>query len=145
MKSLLALVLLLAATGARAQFGVSFHQSNLPFVGLQYELLDGRLVPEMRLGVDNFIEDTSVEIIASYVVHRREDYGIYVGLGLRPPGIVIEGLVLPVGVRAYPFARQRVGLQVEAALLGLFAGDSPGESLGVLRGSAGIHVRLGRG
>ena len=136
--------LLRSSLSARAQFGVSFHQSNLPFIGLQYELLDRRLVPEVRIGVDNRLSGTSLEAVVTYAVHRREDYGVYVGLGARGPEGAFGGLLLPVGLRAYPFARQRVGFQVEAAILRLFGGAGFREETEVLRGSAGVHVRLGQ-
>lgn len=41
------------------QFGVSFYQSNLPFVGFSYEF-NNKLRPEVRLGTDNYFDATSV-------------------------------------------------------------------------------------
>jgi len=39
-----------------AQLNIGFHQSNLPFIGVGYELGDN-FYPELRVGTDQYIED----------------------------------------------------------------------------------------
>jgi hypothetical protein len=40
MRKWLTVIILLGANVGFGQFGISFHQSNLPFVGLNYEVKD---------------------------------------------------------------------------------------------------------
>ena len=54
MKQTIILLLVVFPSLAFGQFGISFHQSNLPFVGINYELKN-KLRPEIRLGTDNFL------------------------------------------------------------------------------------------
>jgi hypothetical protein len=116
---------------AKAQFGVSIHQSNLPFVGFNYELKE-RILPEFRLGVDNLAELLSVELTVSYIFKKDEWVNAYAGLGGRVNNF--NALVIPVGLNIYPFERKNFGFQMEAAsLLGNAA---------LIRGSWGIRYRF---
>lgn len=132
----LAAVAALSSGAAAAQLTVGYHYSNLPFVAIGYELLDGRLRPEARFGTDNLIESTTVEIVATYAFYRRADHEAYAGAGAR--FVFFEGVPLLLGVRAYPFASERFGVQLETA------GIVGGEDGALLRGSLGVQVRLGR-
>lgn len=60
MKRLLTLLAVIVPCVAFSQFGVNFHQSNLPFIGLNYEIIN-RLRPELRIGTDVFLEQGTVE------------------------------------------------------------------------------------
>lgn len=116
-----------------AQFGVGFHQSNLPFVGLSYEFL-GRLKPELRIGTDNTFSNISLEGVLIYDFLNTEDFEFYGGAGVRTNGFA--GLVIPVGVNLYPFTNKKMGFHIELAPI---IGDSD-----ILRGSWGIRYRFSR-
>jgi hypothetical protein len=116
---------------AFAQFGVNFHQTNIPFVGINYEVKD-RIRPEFRLGVDAYLEDLSVEFITTYDILNKEDYELYGGLGVR--GGDFTGLVLPVGLNVYPFSKKNFGFHIELAPI---IGEDD-----ILRGSWGIRYRF---
>ena len=70
---------LAALPEALAQFGVGYNQSNSPFIGIQYELSNQRIVPEFCGGVDNDLEDLSLELVAAYAFVVREEYKVYGG------------------------------------------------------------------
>ena len=114
-----------------AQVGVSFHQSNMPFVGVSYEI-NNRFLPEFRIGIDTFIEDTNLELALKYIFLRNELVNVYAGLGGRVGSY--EGLVVPLGLNIYPFEQKNFGFQMELApIIG---------EVGVLRGSWGIRYRF---
>lgn len=116
-----------------AQFGISFHQSNLPFAGFNYEFKN-RIRPEVRIGVDNYSEDLSLEGIVTYDFVEKEDYEFYAGLGVRTNG-AFTGVVIPVGINIYPLPVKQFGFHIEFAPL-IADGTS------VLRGSWGIRYRF---
>lgn len=62
MRRFIIVTLIILPSIAFGQFGISFHQSNLPFVGLNYEIKN-KLRPELRLGTDNYFEAMSVEAV----------------------------------------------------------------------------------
>ncbi|MCF2506319.1 hypothetical protein L0663_23190 [Dyadobacter sp. CY107] len=115
-----------------AQFGVSVHQSNLPFIGLNYELAD-RFVPELRLGIDTQLENMSVEAVATYQFINKQDVEVYVGLGGRANAIA--GLVAPIGAHFFPFPAKNFGFHIELAPI-----ISEGST--IVRGSWGIRYRF---
>lgn len=131
MKHLLSLLLVFFPCFLFAQFGVSFHQSNLPFVGLNYET-KSRLRPELRIGTDTYFEAISVEGIVSYDLINNDDYELYAGLGGRLNGFA--GLVIPVGLNIYPLPAKQIGVHIELAPI---IGDA-----NLLRGSWGIRYRF---
>ncbi len=67
-------------TIAFGQLGISFHQSNLPFIGFNYEIKN-KIRPELRVGTDNYFDAISVEGIITYDILKKEDYEFYAGLG----------------------------------------------------------------
>lgn len=115
-----------------AQFGVSVHQSNLPFVGLNYEIGE-RFVPELRLGVDTELRSMSVEAVATYQFVNKENHEVYVGLGGRAN--VFPGLVIPIGAHFFPFPAKNFGFHIELAPI-----ISDGST--IVRGSWGIRYRF---
>jgi hypothetical protein len=119
---------------ASAQFGVNFHQSNLPFVGVNYEIKN-KLRPELRIGTDNYFDATTLESVITYDMVDKDDYEIYAGIGGRV--INFEGLVIPIGVNVYPLSTKQFGFHIELAPL---IGESS-----VLRGTWGIRYQFGRG
>lgn len=114
-----------------SQIGVSYHQSNLPFVGVSYEI-NNRFIPELRIGTDNYFQNTSLELAVNYIFKRNETVNVYAGLGGRVG--FFEGLVVPVGLNIYPFENKNFGFQIELAPI--LSGSS------VLRGSGGIRYRF---
>ncbi|MEQ9300571.1 MAG: hypothetical protein RIF33_18510 [Cyclobacteriaceae bacterium] len=133
MKTILSLALFLAISHySSAQFGVSFHQSNLPFVGFNYQLGE-KWLPELRVGVDNFLSETSLELAVNYIVKETDDVQVYTGLGGRVQSF--DGLVIPVGLNIYPFEQKKLGCHIEMA--GLVAYDDV-----AIRGSWGIRYRF---
>ena len=114
-----------------AQLGVSFHQSNLPFVGISYEI-NNRFIPELRIGIDNYVEDMSLEFAVNYIFKRNELVNVYAGVGGRIG--IFEGLVVPVGLNIYPFEKKNFGFQIELAPIL--------SEVSILRGSGGIRYRF---
>lgn len=115
------------------QIGVSFHQSNLPFAGINYEIRN-KLRAELRIGTDNYFENTSVEGVLTYDFIKNEDYEFYAGLGIRSNGFT--GLVIPVGLNIYPLTTKQFGFHIELAPIV--------DESSILRGSWGIRYRFKR-
>ena len=132
LKSFLVVAALCFFSKSYGQLGVSYHQSNLPFVGINYEV-GTRFVPEVRLGTDSFTSDLSLEAVANYKILSQIDYDFYAGLGGRAGDY--EGLVIPVGLNFYPFEEKNFGFHIELASI-------IGES-NLVRGSWGIRYRFG--
>jgi hypothetical protein len=131
LKFFLVISLFFLSKNSFAQVGVSFHQSNMPFVGVSYEI-NNRFLPEFRIGIDTFIEDTNLELALNYIFLRNELVNVYAGLGGRVGSY--EGLVVPLGLNIYPFEQKNFGFQMELApIIG---------EVGVLRGSWGIRYRF---
>ena len=132
MKKLI-VIFLFISNATFAQFGVSAHQSELPFIGFNYEFIE-RIRPELRIGTDTYFEDISVEIECSYDILNKEDYEFYAGAGLRFN--LFDGVVIPVGLNIYPFASKNFGFQIELSPIFAFDDDA------LLRGSWGIRYRF---
>lgn len=130
-KFILVLSIFFISNNSFAQLGVSFHQSNLPFVGISYEIKN-RFSPEIRVGTDNYFHDTSLELAVNYIFKRNETVNVYAGLGGRIG--FLEGLVVPVGLNIYPFDTKNFGFQIELAPIV--------RESSVLRGSGGIRYRF---
>ena len=133
MKRLISILLVLGPATASAQFGVNYHQSDLPFFGFNYEIKD-RFRPELRLSTDSYLEDLVPELVVTYDILNKEDYEVYGGLGLRSEN-EYGGVVFPVGLNVYPFTAKKFGFHIELALLA--SEDDP-----ILRGSWGIRYRF---
>ena len=118
---------------AFSQIGVSFHQSNIPFVGVNYEFKN-RLRTEARFGVDNYFEKVSLEAVITFDISKKEDYELYSGVGGRVNSL--EGLVIPAGINIFPLSNKQFGFHLEAAAL---LGENS-----ILRGSWGIRYRFKR-
>lgn len=114
-----------------SQLNIGYHQSNLPFIAVGYDINE-RITPELRLGIDQFISDLSLEAVLNYKFLKKEDYDFYAGLGYRVNAF--EGLVAPVGLNFYPFNEKKFGFHIEAAPILLDAD--------ILRGSFGIRYRF---
>lgn len=130
-KSYIIFIFLFISTTSFAQFGASFNQSNLPFIGLSYEI-NNKLLPELRIGTDNYFEDTSLELAINYIFIRNETVNVYAGLGGRIR--ILEGIVVPIGLNIYPFENKRFGFQMELAPIL--------RESSLLRGSWGIRYRF---
>jgi len=128
------LLVFVLSTHAFAQLGLSFHQSNLPFAGVSYGIGE-RFLPELRLGTDNFFEDTSLELVVNYIFVKQESLQAYGGLGVRAQ--FFEGPLIPLGINVYPFEEKKFGFHMELAAL-----ISSEEGGGLLRGSWGIRYRF---
>jgi hypothetical protein len=131
MRKWLTVILFLGANVSFGQLGISFHQSNLPFVGVNYEIKD-RFIPEIRIGTDNYFENTSLEADLMYKILKKEDFDFYGGVGARINGFT--GVVIPVGLNIYPLTNKKFGFHIEAAPI-------IGEDF-LLRGSWGIRYRF---
>lgn len=122
-----------------AQFGVSYHQSDLPFVGLNYTINE-TIMPEFRLGTNNFFQNIAPELIVAYKFYTAENFNAYAGAGARFN--VFEGVVIPVGLNIYPFAERRFGFHMELAPIIFFEGGNILEDGALLRSSWGIRYRF---
>lgn len=129
----LSIIFVFLSNVAFAQFGVSVHQSELPFVGFNYEFSE-RLRPELRIGTDNYFENVSVEVIGTYDILNKEDYEFYAGAGVRFN--LLDGLVIPVGLNIFPFQSKSFGFHIELSPIISFDDSS------LLRGSWGIRYRF---
>jgi hypothetical protein len=116
-----------------AQMRIPFHQSNLLFAGISYEIKN-RLRPELRVGTDNYFDDLSIEGTVTYDPLEREEYEIYAGLGVRTNGFT--GLGIPVDLNVYPFPTNKLGFPIELAPI---ISDN-----GLLRDSWGIRYRFSK-
>lgn len=132
MKSLIITAMLLFPILGFSQLGVSFHQSNLPFFGVNYQF-KSKFRAELRLGVDNYIENTSVEAVVTYDFIKNEDYEFYGGLGLRGSN-ENGGAVIPFGLNVYPLNVKKFGFHIEIAPII--------EEDAILRGSWGIRYKF---
>jgi hypothetical protein len=132
MRKLFVLLCCLASGNLFAQFGVSFHHSNIPFVGFNYEIAD-RFLPELRLGMDTYLDNMSVEAVATYQFIDKNDVEVYAGLGGRANSN--PGLVAPIGLHVFPFSSKNFGFHMEVAPI--FSDDTP-----IVRGSWGIRYRF---
>ncbi len=134
MKKLLLLTsILLFSTAAFAQWTVSYHQSNLPFIGAAKQI-GNHWIPEFRLGTDNFVENLSVELVANYLIHDSDSKQFYIGVGGRAN--MFSGAVVPFGLNLFPFSRKDFGFHIEASPIVVFDGGV------LLRGSFGIRYRF---
>jgi len=133
MKHVVIILLIVFPSISFSQLGVSFHQSNLPFIGVNYQVTE-RLRPELRIGVDNFVDITAVEAVVTYDLLKNEDYELYAGLGGRVNNYA--GLVVPVGLNIYPLPYKQFGFHIEMAPIA-------GEDF-LLRGSWGIRFRFNK-
>ena len=131
MKRILMLLFIFSPSILFAQFGVSFHQSNLPFVGVNYEVKN-KLRPEIRVGTDNYFDALSIEGILTYDLSKKQEYDFYAGIGARVNGF--SGIVVPLGLNVYPLSTKQFGFHIELTPI---IGE---ESL--LRGSWGIRYRF---
>ena len=134
MRTFIFILLFVLPSIAFAQFGINFHQSNLPFVGLNYEIKN-RLRPELRIGTDNYFDETTIEAVVNYNIVKKEDYEVYAGIGGRL--IRFEGLVIPIGINVYPLSAKQFGFHIELAPI---IGEAS-----LLRGSWGIRYQFNRG
>jgi hypothetical protein len=131
MKRLIFIFYLIIPAMANGQIGVDFHFSNLPFFGINYEIID-RIRPELRIGTDTYFDDMSFEGVVTYDILNKTDYELYAGLGGRTNDFA--GLVIPLGLNFYPFEEKQFGFQIELAPI-------IGES-NILRGSLGIRYKF---
>lgn len=132
MKKCVVVIFWCMSTMTFAQVGVSYHQSNLPFLGVNYEFAE-KFLAEVRLGTDAYFEDVSVEGVFTYQFINKEDYEVYAGIGARIQNI--EGLVIPLGIQIFPFEQKKFGAHIELAPIF-------GESSNLIRGSWGIRYRF---
>ena len=134
-KLILLFGLLLGANKAFSQLTVDFHQSNLPFIGFNYEFND-KYGPALRFGIDNYIENLSLEGVFFYQFFDKENYEFYGGAGLRVNALA--GIVIPVGLNVFPFDKKNFGVHIEIAPI---ADLEHNEGL-LIRGSWGIRYRF---
>lgn len=132
-KIVLRLLFMLMPGTCFSQLIGSFHQSNLPFAAVGYEI-NGKLKPELRFGVDNYVDNISMEATVLYDIVNKEDVELYAGAGLYH--LSITAVSIPVGIAVYPFALKNFGFHMEVApLLG---------EQNILRGSWGIRYKLSK-
>ena len=54
-----------------SQTTITFHQSNLPFIGVNYQFGE-RFIPEFRVGTDSYFENMSAELAANYIFKKTD-------------------------------------------------------------------------
>ena len=127
--------LALSSTLCLGQFQAGYYQSGLPAVAVGYSI-KGIVTPEFRLGTDLTLNTLAPEL--NVLVHylRKEDYNLYLGLGVRPVSDFYPGIVIPVGMQIFPFEQKKCGFHFEASPVIGFESDN------ILRGSVGIRYRF---
>lgn len=138
MRKLFMILLLWSFTGTvYSQISLAYHQSELSFIEVAYEIND-RWVPSARIGTNLLFEDFVLELAGLYQFKEADVYEAYAGGGLRLGyGLSSDDnvfLVLPVGLNIFPFERKGFGFQMELAPM--FGGEA------ILRGSFGIRYRF---
>lgn len=116
------------------QFGVGYFQSNVPYVGFNYEINE-RIKPEIRIGTDRYFSDFTLEADVTYDILNKADYEFYAGLGYITN--YNEGFVIPLGLNIFPFEKKDFGFLIEVSPI---IGDDS-----ILRGSLGIRYRFTKG
>ncbi|MHA7130504.1 hypothetical protein [Algoriphagus namhaensis] len=130
-KTLFVLCFALISFAASAQWTVSYHQSNLPFAAVNYQI-GQRFVPEFRVGTDNFFTDLDVELVANVLIVKKESFQFYGGAGPRLGDF--SGIVVPFGMNIFPFSEKSFGFHMELApIIG---------EVDILRGSFGLRYRF---
>ncbi|GAA0877415.1 hypothetical protein GCM10009119_03830 [Algoriphagus jejuensis] len=120
---------------AYSQTTVAFHQSNLPFLGVNYQFGE-RFIPEFRIGTDSYFSDLSAELVANYIFKKSDRFEFYGGAGPRVGNF--SGVVVPVGLNIYPFDQKDFGFHIEGAPIIGFEDDS------IFRGSFGLRYRFSK-
>lgn len=90
----LGLVFIFLSFSSFSQTTITFHQSNLPFLGVNY-LFGERFIPEFRVGTDQYLDDISVELVANYIFKKTDRFEFYGGLGPRIGSF--SSVVIPLG------------------------------------------------
>ncbi|MEK6478465.1 hypothetical protein WJR50_13060 [Catalinimonas sp. 4WD22] len=137
--SLLVTILFFLQHTAFAQLGVSYHQSGLSFIGVQYNFSEAPIMAEFRLSTDNFLENATPELVGTYGFINKEQHQVYAGLGLRVNRL--EGVVIPLGLKVYPL-KDFAGLGLHMELAPIIYTEEDGGT--ILRGSWGFHYIFGR-
>lgn len=132
MRKIVIAIFALAPLFAFCQLGVSFHQSKLPFVGVNYGFKN-KLRTELRISTDVYLEDISAEGALTYDFIKKSDYEFYGGIGLRASSET-GGLAIPVGVNIYPLPFKQFGFHIELALIL--------QESSIIRGSWGIRYKF---
>lgn len=132
MKTSMVIFLLFASTTLYGQLGVSYHQSSLPFVGINYEIKE-RFMPELRISTDSWLYDVTIGGVLTYQIINKSDFEFYGGLGIRANsyGGFFE---FPIGLHIFPLTNKQFGFHIELAPLI--------ETDVILRGSWGIRYRF---
>lgn len=118
---------------AFSQTTISFHQSNLPFLGVNHQFGE-KWIPEFRVGTDTYFESLSAELVANYIFKKTERFDFYGGAGLRVG--TFDGIAIPVGLNIYPFEQKDFGFHIEGAPIIGFSDEQ------IFRGSFGIRYRF---
>ncbi|WP_425636718.1 hypothetical protein ACPUEN_15025 [Algoriphagus yeomjeoni] len=125
----------LFSLSAFSQTTITFHQSNLPFLGVNYQFGE-RFIPEFRIGTDTYFENLSAELAANYIFKKTDRFEFYGGAGLRVGSF--DGIVVPVGLNIYPFEQKDFGFHIEGAPIVGFNDGS------LFRGSFGLRYRFSK-
>ena len=131
-KTILILLLSLGLSKSYAQFGVAYHHSSLPFVGLNYQIKDV-LIPELRIGTNDLFENTSIELDLNAAILGNDSYQFYAGVGAYFLN-QSTWITVPIGFNFYPLENKSFGFHMELAPLI----NEPS----YLRGSFGIRYRF---
>jgi hypothetical protein len=116
---------------ADAQWTASYHQSTLPFIGINKQI-GNKWIPEMRIGTNIQLEYLPLEFVFNRILFHNDRVDFYGGLGARVNNFT--GLVIPFGLNIYPFEKKDFGFHIEAApIIGEYT---------VLRGSFGLRYRF---
>ncbi|MFK8056318.1 MAG: hypothetical protein AB8F78_09395 [Saprospiraceae bacterium] len=127
----------LLAFSAHAQLGVAFYQSDLQFIGINYEYKD-RYRAELSIGVDQNIENVPFMLDVTYDILNKDHYEIYAGAGIILFNNETEGkLTIALGINIFPFENRQFGFHIEA--LPVFINEDS-----LLLGSWGIRYKFGK-
>ncbi|MEB2773989.1 hypothetical protein SYJ56_01640 [Algoriphagus sp. D3-2-R+10] len=137
MKKIVLITLLgLFSLAAFSQTTITFHQSNLPFIGVNYQFGE-RFIPEFRVGTDAYFSNLSAELVANYIFKKTDRFEFYGGVGPRVGSF--SGIVVPVGLNIYPFEQKDFGFHIEGAPIIVLDNDNS-----IFRGSFGLRYRFSK-
>ena len=81
-----------------------------------------------------FVDDISAEFVLPFKVVSKDDFYVDFGAGYRTK--TFNGLVVPLGISAFPFEQKKMGFHAEVAAISDFTSSAH------IRGSWGIVYRL---
>lgn len=128
MKKSFAFLLLFLPISAFCQLGMNLYLSEIPQVGLNYELKD-KWRSDFRIGIGGKPKTTKIDLFLTYDFFNLEDHEVYLGLGISSANEL--GIAIPAGVNFYPLSNKKIGFAIDFVTVILDNSIASNGSLGV--------------